>query len=261
MGEFSIYLEAALEVAREAGEILKADYARAGEVRFKGIVNLVTDTDLASQDLIFRRLSARFPGHDFLAEEGLRELSGAEFRWVFDPLDGTTNFAHRFPVFCVSLALERQGELVCGVVHNPVSGETFWGERGGGAFFNGTAVRVSEIDNLDRALLATGFPYDIRETRANMRHHDEFLLRTQAIRRCGSAALDLCYVACGRFDGFWEMKLSPWDTAAGAVVLREAGGRITDFAGRPVDIYRPEVCASNGLVHEAMLGILNMKSL
>jgi myo-inositol-1(or 4)-monophosphatase len=257
MGEYSIYLDAALAVALEAGDILRADFSRAGEVRFKGIVNLVTETDLASQALIHRRLSDRFPGHDFLAEEDLRKDSGAEFRWVFDPLDGTTNFAHRFPVFCVSLALERRGELVCGVVHNPISAETFRGELGGGAFLGETPIRVSPIDDLDKALLATGFPYDIRETRANMGHHDDFLLRTQAIRRCGSAAIDLCYVACGRFDGFWEMKLSPWDTAAGAVILKEAGGRITDFQGRPVDIYKPEVCASNGLVHEAMLSVLN----
>jgi myo-inositol-1(or 4)-monophosphatase len=256
MGEYSIYLDAALEIALEAGGILSADYARAGEVRFKGVVNLVTDTDLAAQDLIFRRLSARFPGHEFLAEEGLRELGGSEFRWVFDPLDGTTNFAHRFPFFCVSLALERRGELVCGVVHNPISGETFRAERGGGAFLGEKPIRVSPVDDLDRTLVATGFPYDIRETRANMAHHDAFLLRTQGIRRCGSAAIDLCYVACGRFDGFWEMKLSPWDSAAGAVILREAGGKITDFQGRPVDIYKPEVCASNGLVHEAMLAVL-----
>ena len=256
MGEYSIYLDAALEIAREAGDILRTDYGRTGEVRFKGVVNLVTDTDLAAQDLIFRRLSARFPGHEFLGEEGLRELGGSEFRWVFDPLDGTTNFAHRFPFFCVSLALERRGELVCGVVHNPISGETFRAERGSGAFLGEKPIRVSSVDDLDRTLVATGFPYDIRETRANMAHHDAFLLRTQGVRRCGSAAIDLCYVACGRFDGFWEMKLSPWDTAAGAVILREAGGRITDFRGRPVDIYQPEVCASNGLVHEAMLAVL-----
>jgi myo-inositol-1(or 4)-monophosphatase len=257
MGGHSAYLDAALDVVREAGDILRTDYARAGEVRYKGIVNLVTETDMASQELIHRRLSARFPDHDFLAEEGLRRLSGAEFRWVFDPLDGTTNFAHRLPVFCVSLALERRGELVCGVVHNPISGETFRAERGGGAYLGETPIRVSPIGGLDQALVATGFPYDIRETRANISHHDAFLLRTQGVRRCGSAALDLCYVACGRFDGFWEMKLNPWDTAAGALMVEEAGGRITDFQGRPVDIYKPEVCASNGLLHEAMLAVLN----
>jgi myo-inositol-1(or 4)-monophosphatase len=259
MGEYSIYLEAARTVAREAGDLLRRDFFEVGEIFFKSKVDLVTKTDTASQDLVFRRLSGLFPGHDFLAEEGLKELTGAEFRWVFDPLDGTTNFAHRFPVFCVSLGLERRKELVCGVVFNPMNGEMFWAGRGEGAYFNGQKIRVSAIDDLNRSLLATGFPYDIRETKANMRHHDDFLLRTQGVRRCGSAALDLCYVACGRFDGFWEMKLNPWDTAAGAVIVEEAGGRITDFRGVPVDIYHPEVAASNGLIHEAMLGVLNTK--
>jgi myo-inositol-1(or 4)-monophosphatase len=260
MGQYSIYLDAAKEVAREAGEILRRDYFKTGEVFFKGEVNLVTATDTESQDLIFDRLSKSFPGHDFLAEEGLKELSGAEFRWVFDPLDGTTNFAHRFPVFCVSLGLERGKELVGGVVYNPMSEEMFWAERDEGAFFNGRPIRVSKIDDLNKGLVATGFPYDIRETKANMRHHDAFILRTQAVRRCGSAAIDLCYVACGRFDGFWEMKLSPWDTAAGAVIVAEAGGRVTDFKGGPVDIYHPEVVASNGLIHQAMLDVLDSKS-
>jgi len=257
MGQYSIYLDAAKEVAREAGEILRRDYFKAGEIFFKGEVNLVTATDTESQAFIFDRLSKSFPGHDFLAEEGLKELSGAEFRWVFDPLDGTTNFAHRFPVFCVSIGLERGKELVCGVVYNPMSEEMFWAERDDGAFFKGRPIRVSKIDDLNKALVATGFAYDIRENRTNMRHHDDFLLRTQAVRRCGSAALDLCYVACGRFDGFWEMKLSPWDTAAGAVIVAEAGGRVTDFNGGPVDIYHPEVVASNGLIHQAMLDVLD----
>jgi myo-inositol-1(or 4)-monophosphatase len=257
MGEYSVILDAAKEVARDAGALLRDQYFKAGEVFFKGEVNLVTETDMASQALIHRRLAERFPDHDFLAEEGLAELHDAEFRWVFDPLDGTTNFAHRFPVFCVSLAMEHRGRPACGVVFNPMSDEMFWGERGGGAFLNGTRIRVSAISDLNRALLATGFSYDIRETKANMSHHDNFLLRSQAVRRCGSAAIDLCYVACGRFDGFWEMKLNPWDTAAGAVIVEEAGGRISDFQDRPVNIYHPEVLATNGLVHQAMLDILN----
>jgi myo-inositol-1(or 4)-monophosphatase len=257
MGKYASYLQAARRVAEEAGALLKRDFYKPGEVYFKGEVNLVTATDTASQDLVFGRLSKAFPGHDFLAEEGLKSLSEAEFRWVFDPLDGTTNFAHRFPVFCVSIALEHRGRLACGVVFNPMSGEIFWGERGAGAFFNGERIAVSNIADLGRSLVATGFPYDIRETRTNMGHHDDFLLRAQAVRRCGSAAIDLCYVACGRFEGFWEMKLSPWDTAAGALIVEEAGGRVTDFTGRPVDIYHPEVLASNGLVHQAMLDVLN----
>jgi myo-inositol-1(or 4)-monophosphatase len=256
MGAYTEYLEAAREVAREAGELLRRDYYRRGAISFKGEIDLVTETDTASQTLIHTYLSGRFPKHDFMAEEGLRALSGAEFRWVIDPLDGTTNFAHRFPWFCVSIGLEHRGAPVCGVVLNPMTGELFSAEVGGGAFLNGEPIRVSTIPDLGRSLVATGFPYDIRESRTNMAAHDRFLLAAQAVRRCGAAALDLCYVACGRFEGFWEMKLKPWDTAAGAIVVIEAGGRMTDFAGRPVDIYHPEVCASNGLVHDAMLGVL-----
>jgi myo-inositol-1(or 4)-monophosphatase len=256
MGTYAEFLEAGRAAALEAGELLRRDYHRLGEVRFKSEINLVTATDHDSQDLIFGRLSARFPGHDFLAEEGLRQVRGSDFRWVFDPLDGTTNFAHRFPVFCVSIALEREGRLVCGIVHNPMSGETFWAESGEGAWLNGARVGVSSIDDLGRSLVATGFSYDIRETRANMAEHDRVLLRAQAVRRCGSAALDLCFVACGRFDGFWELKLNPWDTAAGALLVAEAGGRVTDYDGRPVDIYRPEVVASNGLIHSSLLEAL-----
>ena len=259
MAGYACFLEAARDVAREAGDILTRDYRRRGPVSFKGEIDLVTETDTASQALIHDRLAALFPGHDFLAEEGLRNITGAEFRWVIDPLDGTTNFAHRFPWFCVSIGLERRGILVVGVVFNPMSGEVFSAEAGGGAFLNDEPIRVSSIGDLGRSLVATGFPYDVRESRANMAAHDRFLLAAQAVRRCGSAALDLCYVACGRFEGFWELKLNPWDTAAGAVVLAEAGGRLTDFQGRPADIYIPELCASNGLVHQAMLDILREK--
>jgi myo-inositol-1(or 4)-monophosphatase len=258
MGEYEAYLEAAKSAAREAGELLRRNLSQTGEIYFKGQVNLVTKSDTESQDLIFDRLSARFPGHDFLAEEGLKSLKGSDFRWVFDPLDGTTNFAHGFPVFCVSLGLEHRGGLACGVVYDPMREEMFWAEKREGAFLNGGRIRVSKIDDLNRSLLATGFAYDIRETKTNIRQSNDFLLRAQGLRRCGSAALDLCYVACGRFDGFWEMKLSPWDTAAGAVIVEEAGGRVTDFQGNSVNIYHPEVVASNGLVHQAMMEVLNM---
>jgi myo-inositol-1(or 4)-monophosphatase len=258
MGEYAVYLDAAKSAAREAGELLRKNLSQIGEIYFKGLVNLVTKSDTESQDLIFDRLSARFPGHDFLAEEGLKLLKGAEFRWVFDPLDGTTNFAHGFPVFCVSLGLEHRGGLACGVVYDPMREEVFWAEKGEGAYLNGERIRVSKINDLDRSLLATGFAYDIRETKTNIRQANDFLLRAQGLRRCGSAALDLCYVACGRLEGFWEMKLSPWDTAAGAVIVEEAGGRVSDFRGNPVNIYHPEVVASNGLVHQAMMEVLNL---
>jgi len=256
MGDYSRFLEAARDVAREAGDIQKRDFYRPGPVSFKGEIDLVTETDTACQALIHDRLAGLFPGHDFLAEEGLRSLSGAEFRWIIDPLDGTTNFAHRFPWFCVSIALEHKGVIVAGVVFNPMSGEMFSAEAGAGAFLNGEPVRVSSIGELGRSLVATGFPYDIRESRTNIEAHNRFLIAAQAVRRCGSAAIDLCYVACGRFEAFWELKLKPWDTAAGLVVLTEAGGTITDLQGRPADIYRPEICASNGLIHQAMLDVL-----
>jgi len=256
MAAYTPFLQAAREAAREAGEIQKRDFFRHGPVSFKGEIDLVTETDTACQALIHDRLASLFPGHDFLAEEGLQNLSGAEFRWVFDPLDGTTNFAHRFPWFCASIALAHNGRLVVGVVFNPMSGEMFTAEAGGGAFLNGERIRVSSIADLGRSLVATGFPYDIRASRTNMEAHDRFLIAAQAVRRCGSAAIDLCYVACGRFEGFWELKLKPWDTAAGLVVLTEAGGRITDLQGRPADIYHPEICASNGLIHGAMLDVL-----
>jgi myo-inositol-1(or 4)-monophosphatase len=259
MAEYERYLEAARDVAREAGDILKRDYHRRGAVSFKGEIDLVTETDTESQALIHDRLAALFPGHDFMAEEGLRNITGAEFRWIIDPLDGTTNFTHRFPWFCVSIGLEHRGALVAGVVFNPMNGEKFSAEVGSGAFLNGNPIRVSSVGDIGRSLVATGFPYDIRESRTNMDAHDRFLLAAQAVRRCGSAAIDLCYVACGRFEGFWELKLNPWDTAAGAVVLSEAGGRLTDFQGRPADIYIPELCASNGLIHQAMLGLLREK--
>lgn len=256
MGEYQVYLAAAKEVVREAGGILSKNVRETPEIFYKGVVNLVTRSDTESQELIFSRLSSLFPGHDFLAEEGLTALTGSDFRWVFDPLDGTTNFAHQFPVFCVSLGLEHRGRLACGVIYDPMRDEMFWAEKGEGACLNGERIRVFAIEDLDKSLLATGFSYDIRETQTNIRQFNQFLLCSQGVRRCGSAALDLCYVACGRFDGFWEMKLSPWDTAAGAVIVEEAGGRVSDFQGRPVNIYHPEVVASNGRVHQAMMDIL-----
>jgi myo-inositol-1(or 4)-monophosphatase len=256
MSEYSGFLTTARAAALEAGALLREKYFQTTEVRFKGEINLVTEADTAAQTLLFDRLSTAFPDHDFLAEEGLKEIRGGEYRWVFDPLDGTTNFAHRFPFFAVSIGLERAGSLVCGVVNNPMTGDVFWAEAGGGAFHNGNPIRVSETAVLGRSLLATGFSYDVWTTRCNIAEHERLILRAQGIRRCGSAALDLCFVACGRLDGFWEFKLNPWDTAAGAVIVREAGGLITDFEGRPIDIYRPQVCASNGRIHETMLGVL-----
>jgi myo-inositol-1(or 4)-monophosphatase len=251
------YLETAKAAAREAGRVLRESYDKRGEIMYKGTVDLVTRFDRLSQDMIFRRLSAAFPDHGFLAEEGLSRKGASDLRWIFDPLDGTTNFAHTFPVFCVSLALERAGSILLGVVYDPTRDELFEAVRGQGARLNGLPVRVSGVAELGKALLATGFPYDVRTSRENnVREFGDFVVRAQAVRRCGSAALDLCYVACGRFDGFWELKLQPWDVAAGALIVDEAGGMVSDFEGGPFDPFAGRALASNGLIHAEMADVL-----
>jgi myo-inositol-1(or 4)-monophosphatase len=260
MADWDRHLQAAREAALEAGGMLRSAMDEGREISFKGVVDLVTNFDRRAQELIFDRLSAGFPDHGFLAEEGLSRRENSEFRWVFDPLDGTTNYAHRFPIFTVSIALEYRGGVVLGVVYDPMREEIFQAVEGEGAWLNGRKVRVSAISDLDRSLLATGFPYDLRDSQINnIDHFNHFLTRAQAIRRCGSAALDLCYVACGRFDGFWELKLKPWDQAAGALIVQEAGGRVSDFGGGAFDISGQECLASNGLVHEAMILVLALE--
>jgi myo-inositol-1(or 4)-monophosphatase len=259
MEKWSEFLGVAREAAFEAGRMLRSGMDEGREVSYKGVLDLVTNFDHQAQELIFSRLARAFPGHGFLAEEGLNRGAREDFRWVFDPLDGTTNFAHRFPVFTVSIALEHQGRVILGVVYDPMRNELFQGVEGEGAFLNGRKVRVSAVDDLNRSLLATGFPYDLRESPVNnIGHFNHFLTRVQAIRRCGSAAMDLCYVACGRFDGFWELKLKPWDHAAGALIVREAGGRVSDFDGGEFQISSQESLASNGLIHQAMVGVLGL---
>ncbi len=253
------YLEAAKEAAWRAGRMLKKNIDASREISFKGIIDLVTNFDNQSQRMILKHLSTIFPDHGFLAEEGLSETKGSEFQWIIDPLDGTTNYAHRFPVFTVSIALEAKGKVVVGVVYDPMRGETFWAAKGEGAFLNGREIRVSSIDDLNKGLLATGFPYDIRVSEANnIVHFNNFLTRAQALRRCGSAAMDLCYVACGRFDGFWELKLKPWDMAAGALMVQEAGGRVSGFQNEEFSLSRSEILASNGLIHQQMVEVLKL---
>ncbi len=253
------YLKAAIEAAHQAGRMLKENIGKFTEIHFKGAVDLVTNFDNESQKMLFARLSSAFPEHGFLAEEGLREAKHSEFLWIIDPLDGTTNYAHSFPVFCVSIALARKKEAVCGVVYDPMREETFTAARGEGAFLNGKKIMVSPVGDLNESLIATGFPYDIRTSEVNnIVHFNNFLTRAQAIRRCGSAAIDLCHVACGRFDGFWELKLSPWDVAAGALIVAEAGGRVTDFQGRGLDIFGSEILASNGVIHKQMVDVLQL---
>jgi myo-inositol-1(or 4)-monophosphatase len=257
MTAWTEFVTAAREAAGLAGQILRQGMSEGQEISFKGEVDLVTNFDRQAQDIIVGRLSAAFPGHGFLAEEGLSLGPASEFRWIIDPLDGTTNFAHRFPVFTVSIGLEYQGRLIAGVVYDPMRDEMFEAADGEGAYLNGRRIRVSAVGDLNRSLLATGFPYDIRESRVNnVVHFNHFIMRAQAVRRCGSAAMDLCHLACGRFDGFWELKLKPWDMAAGAVIVREAGGRLSDFEGGEFSVLGQEMLASNGLIHDAMIEVL-----
>jgi len=246
-------------VVLEAGRYLRANLGRHVEASFKGAVDLVTPFDVGAQEIVVGRLAAAFPTHGFLAEEGLARAGASDCRWIIDPLDGTTNYAHAFPVFSVSVALECAGRRILGFVYDPMREEMFRAEAGRGAFLNGAPIRVSGVSELGRSLLATGFPYDVRISPLNnLDHWGRFIVRAQAIRRCGSAALDLCYVACGRFDGFWELKLKPWDVAAGALMVAEAGGRVTDFEGREFELGAPGLVATNGLIHPDIVEVLNL---
>lgn len=250
------YQSAAILAARKAGEALLKGLGRKRTVKYKGAVNLVTEMDLLSEKIIVGEIEKRFPGHSILAEERPALQKPSPFLWIIDPLDGTTNYAHGFPIFSVSIALAKFGEVVSGVVYDPTRDELFTAQKGKGARLNGRKIRVSEETKLTRSLLATGFPYDLRESEINnFDHFYNFAVRAQAVRRAGSAALDLCYVAAGRFDGFWEMKLAPWDIAAGSLLVSEAGGKITDFGEKPVKLEGKHVLASNGKIHSAMLAI------
>jgi myo-inositol-1(or 4)-monophosphatase len=257
LGVICPMIEFAIGIARESGHLLRDRLGTHLEVTHKGIIDLVTDVDLASEQLIREAIATHYPRHQVLAEEsGLCE-SSSDYRWIVDPLDGTTNFAHGFPVFAVSIALEYRGEILLGVVYDPTRDELFAAERGGGAAMNNRPIRVSSTTDLSRSLLSTGFPYDIRTSKlTNLDNWSNFALTAQALRRTGAAAIDLCYVACGRFDGFWELTLSPWDTAAVALIAAEAGGRMTDLTGAAFSVYKPDVIASNGLIHDQMLEVI-----
>jgi myo-inositol-1(or 4)-monophosphatase len=257
------YIPKAAEIAREAGARLRDFYAQGVETEYKGDVDIVTVADRTVEKLIRARLSEAFPDHGVYGEEGTRERMEGEFRWYVDPLDGTTNFAHGFPQFCVSMGLEHRsagtkagedGTLVAGVIYDPLRDELFTAERGQGARLNGKPMRVSRTPVLAEALLATGFPSRKRHASPNIHFYQEFTLRSHGVRRAGSAALDLAYVACGRMDAFWEFNLNPWDTAAGVLLVEEAGGRVTDFAGRKFQLKSEEILASNGLIHGELIG-------
>jgi myo-inositol-1(or 4)-monophosphatase len=249
----SEFVSAIEPIAREAGELLMGYFARRVPIEYKGDADLVTAADRASEVLIIDRLQARFPRHDVMGEEGARRETGSDYKWYVDPLDGTTNFAHGFPVFCISMGLEHKGQLIAGLVYDPTRGEMFAAEKGSGAYLNQRRISVSKTARLPESLLATGFPSHKRHKNPNIYFYHQLTLRTHGVRRAGSAALDLCNVAAGRFDGFWEFNLNPWDTAAGVLMVEEAGGRVTDFSGGEFKIVSRETLASNGLVHDALL--------
>jgi myo-inositol-1(or 4)-monophosphatase len=244
-------------IAREAGALLMPYFRQHLKIEYKGEADLVTAADRASETLIRERIKQQWPSHDVLGEElGLSD-QGSDFRWYVDPLDGTTNFAHGYPVFCVSIALEQRlsgkdGKRIAAVVYDPTRDELFSAEPGKGARLNGEAIHVSKVANLKECLLATGFPSKKRHKNPNIYFYHQITLHTHGVRRAGSAALDLCNVACGRFDGFWEFNLNPWDTAAGVLIVEEAGGKVTRFDGSPFELNSRETVASNGLLHDAL---------
>jgi myo-inositol-1(or 4)-monophosphatase len=250
------FLELAIEAAREAGALLLREFDRPQKIGYKGEVDLVTEADRRSEALIIAKLRCHYPKHSIVAEEGGGQESGSPYRWYVDPLDGTTNFAHGYPCFAVSIGLAEgtaeKNDLLVGVVYNPVSGELFSAVKGEGAFLNQKKLRVSAVQELSAGLLATGFPVQKRTESPNIHYYGHFTMRSHGVRRDGSAALDLCGVACGRFDGFWEFGLQPWDTCAGALIVREAGGMVTDFDGRPYRLGGRELLASNSLIHSEM---------
>jgi len=251
------YLETAVKAAREAGELQRDKFCSSHRIDYKGEKNLVTEVDRASEDLIIRALRTACPGCDVLAEESGLASTGSSLRWIVDPLDGTTNYAHGFPWFAVSIALEVEGAVRLGVVYHPMMNELFTAQSGGGAWLNGRRITVSQRRPLKKCLLATGFPYDrTRSNENNFRNFEEFQLAARAVRRAGAAALDLAYVAVGRLDGYWECKLNPWDVAAGRLLVEEAGGTVTNFRGEPYLLNDHRILASNGLVHHEMVEIL-----
>ena len=256
-------LNFAMQTAQDAGRILLEKMGRHLSVNDKSDKNIVTEADLASEKFIIEQIQNRFPRHAILAEESGSSANkdnlenNFEYRWIIDPLYGTTNFAHSYPCFCVSIGLEKiNAGIQLGAIYDPTRDEMFAVERGQGATLNGRRIRVSEVTDLERALLVTGFPYDVKKRDQFVELFAKFVLNAQAVRRDGSAAIDLAYIACGRFDGFWEDGLSAWDTAAGTLMVEEAGGRVTHYDGTPFDVHKRQMLATNGAVHDQMLRIL-----
>ena len=251
--------QTAVQAARLGGAILQ-DYAKKGfSVHSKGqAINLVTEADLRSEEAIIQTIQTTFPEHQILSEEqGQQGIPQHSIKWIIDPLDGTVNFAHRFPMYNVSIGVEYQGNCVIGVIYDPTRDELFLGQQGRGATLNGTPIHISATPKLAEALLVTGFAYDIHTAADNnLKEFCAFAVRARGMRRTGTAAIDLCYIACGRLDGFWELQLNPWDTAAGKVIVEEAGGTVTNYAGGPYSIYGKTILATNGLIHSEMLEII-----
>ncbi|MFC1608364.1 inositol monophosphatase family protein [Candidatus Latescibacterota bacterium] len=249
----AIYKTACL-AARESGAILKDSFGRQKEIMYKGVIDPVTNVDLQSEKTIIDIIRSRHPDHDIVSEETDITQTGSPVRWIIDPLDGTVNYAHDYPFVAVSIGVEVEGDIEVGVVYNPIWEEFFHAQRDGGAYCNETKISVSKIETIEKSLLATGFSYDIRETSYNnIQHFNHMMMKAQALRRDGSAALNLCYTAMGRFDGYWEIKIQPWDIAAGMLIVAEAGGTVTDLAGKSVNAFRKEVLVSNGTIHRALI--------
>lgn len=247
------YLEIAIEIAREAGVLLLKYFERRPSFELKGEFDLVTAADRASEQLVVDRLRTHFPAHAIVAEEGGGHESASEYRWYVDPLDGTTNFAHGYPVFNVTLALAHAGEVMAGCIYDPIRDEMYAAERGSGAYLNHRRIHVSSVQRLEEALVSTGFPSRKRHLNVNVHFYYQMAMWTHGVRRGGSAALDLAYVACGRLDAFWEFGLKPWDMAAGTLLISEAGGTVTDMHGGPMVIGGPELLTDNGHIHEQVL--------
>lgn len=247
----------AQEAARKAGGILRENINGTRQISYKGDINLVTEMDMRSERAVVETIQGAFPDHGVIAEEETFVRNDSGFIWIIDPLDGTTNYAHGYPCFSVSIGLEHDGEIIVGVVYDPMRDELFSAAKGTGAFMNGKPIRVSPVGTLIKSLLATGFPYDRKlSEKNNFDYFHDLLMASQEVRRDGSAALDLCSVAAGRFDGFWELKLKAWDVAAGSLIVREAGGTVSDLAGKPVRLDAEEILASNGRIHEQMIEVL-----
>jgi len=252
------FTKVAVDAARQAGALLKDNWQKAKTIEIKtDIVDLVTNVDKASDTLITGILRSHFPDHQIIAEESSVSGQPSPYRWYIDPIDGTTNFAHSFPHFAVSIGLQHQGQMIVGVVYDPIKEELFSATRRNGATLNDRPIHVSPTPTLDQSMVLTGFPYDRRKrSEYYLRFYQAFMVRTQGVRRVGSASLDLCYVACGRADAFWEWRLHPWDTAAGSLIVEEAGGKMSDFTGQTFDIHGEQTLASNGLLHQETLAVL-----